>query len=1367
MPFFAAPQAFRLRGLQASSSNFLAIASQSPTYADNGIMHAFKNKHSSHPDFANLTLLVFEAVMEVVCVSLPGYVIARMGQFDAESQKFLANLNTQLFTPFFTKLASQLTAEKLSELAVIPIIFVVQTLISYLAALSVSHIFGFKKRESNFVVAMAVFGNSNSLPISLVISLSKTLSGLHWDKVPGDNDNEVGARGILYLLIFQQLGQLVRWTWGFNVLLAPASAYSDEDGGKNSAIESGEYSADEARRLLDDSYSDYESGDVTSYATSATSADSSDTESLLGREDAQAHADFVTPTNGNIVVQGNGHMNGYANDHLANGHAHGALEALRKNNIPKGVKGWPKRTKFAIQRSAKAVSDSIARLGRRVFQSLPAWLQRVLSKVGSALGKFFKGVWDFMNPPLWAMLAAILVASIPAVQHVFFTPGTFVSNSVTRAVSQSGQVAVPLILVVLGANLARNTLPKEDPHSMEDPKVEKKLVIASLVSRMLIPTIAMAPMLALVAKHVPVSILDDPIFIIVCFLLSGAPSALQLAQICQINNVYMGAMSKILFQSYVPHRSDGAHPGETTELPRNDTVDESTSPRPAAKAVSFPDESISPLIIGKDKELEQKDYLDIDKTPRQFTTSVSRKRLSGRPSVERLVSYKPQTPQTPDGNPSLTSVLSDSSAEGAPHSQHAHENLLKQVGAWLKHERSRRHARRAKRKASKDLTHNQELAKNTSAEDPNQNVGARARSGSETSEEGFVALDQLAQILEKTLSLKPAEAKKRSHHLRRLSTGLKRHSAISLDSDHFDSVDQLVPSCDVVLDNSKTMAYSVDDPNAEPATEACQQAWTKFRYEILRIVHTLKLKGWRKVSMEQSNEINVQRLSGALTNAVYVVSPPKNLPTQADSGDGTPKPKNPPPKLLLRIYGPQVEHLIDREAELQILARLARKRIGPRLLGTFQNGRFEEFLNAKALTAKELRVPETSVQIAKRMRELHEGIDLLRHEREAGPFVWQNWDKWVDRCEQIVTWLDQQILECKKDSDHAGADRWKKNGFVCGTEWSVFRQTVEKYRTWLEKQYGGIEKINERMVFAHNDAQYGNILRMEPEGESPLLLPANQHKQLVVIDFEYANANLPGLEFANHFTEWAYNYHDAEGPWRCKTKYYPTPEEQHRFIRAYLVHNPALKAQGGYTSNPMTPHLGPLPSSGSSTALAATAAPSTITAFMLDSRAPPGEKYQDQEAQAERQTEEEAKRLMAETNLWRLANSAMWVAWGIVQAHIPGMPDFEAEEKKASGEIGEKAEEVDNEEAETKAKAEGEETSGSVSQEKAEENDVGKTKEEQEADLFKQEDEEEFDYLSYANDRALFLWGDAIRMGIVKAEELPEELRERVKIVEC
>lgn len=57
-----------------------------------------------------------------------------------------------------------------------------------------------------------------------------------------------------------------------------------------------------------------------------------------------------------------------------------------------------------------------------------------------------------------------------------------------------------------------------------------------------------------------------------------------------------------------------------------------------------------------------------------------------------------------------------------------------------------------------------------------------------------------------------------------------------------------------------------------------------------------------------------------------------------------------------------------------------------------------------------------------------------------------------------------------------------------------------------------------------SQTQYGNLLRIEPSGESPLLLPANEHKQLVVIDFEYASANVRGLEFANHFVSTPSSY---------------------------------------------------------------------------------------------------------------------------------------------------------------------------------------------------------------------------------------------------
>jgi choline kinase len=311
--------------------------------------------------------------------------------------------------------------------------------------------------------------------------------------------------------------------------------------------------------------------------------------------------------------------------------------------------------------------------------------------------------------------------------------------------------------------------------------------------------------------------------------------------------------------------------------------------------VSFPDEAISPLIIGKQKELDQKDYIDLDKTTRQYTASLSRKRLSGRPSVEQLPSYKSQNL---DANPSLNSLLSESSTD--THSHH-HDGLMKHVSAWIKHERARRAARKAKRKGATKTESQDPEPIPAVAEDAEQSINTRTRSGSESSQ-GSVALDQLANILEKTLAIKPADTKRKYAHVRKLSTGLKRHSIISADSDYFESVDQLVPNCEAVLDNSKTMAYTTDSPNLEPVTEKSEkkarkekEAWDTFKFEILRIAHTLRLKGWRRVPMNLSEQMDVQRLSGALTNAVYVVSPPKDLPLQGDGADGVPKPKNPPP----------------------------------------------------------------------------------------------------------------------------------------------------------------------------------------------------------------------------------------------------------------------------------------------------------------------------------------------------------------------------------------------------------------------------------------------------------------------------------------
>lgn len=166
-----------------------------------------------------------------------------------------------------------------------------------------------------------------------------------------------------------------------------------------------------------------------------------------------------------------------------------------------------------------------------------------------------------------------------------------------------------------------------------------------------------------------------------------------------------------------------------------------------------------------------------------------------------------------------------------------------------------------------------------------------------------------------------------------------------------------------------------------------------------------------------------------------------------------------------------MDHLIDRENELQILRRLGRKHIGPRVLGTFNNGRFEEFFEARPLTPKELRDPGTMKQIAKRMRELHEGIELLDNEREGGPMVFKNWDKWVDRCEQVTNWLDKEI-QSKHNDIKAVAEPWRRRGFVCGVPWPTFRKAVDSYRNHLINSYGGMQEIKRQLVFAHNDVSF-------------------------------------------------------------------------------------------------------------------------------------------------------------------------------------------------------------------------------------------------------------------------------------------------------
>lgn len=420
-----------------------------------------------NPDlsFGSISFLTLEAVLEVVIICFAGFVAAKTKLLTVSGQKVISQLNVDLFTPclVFTKLAPSLSLNKMVDIIIIPIFYAVTTITSLACSRLTATFLQLNPAESDYVTAMAVFGNSNSLPVSLTMSLAYTLPDLLWDQMEDDNSDKVASRGILYLLIFQQLGQILRWSWGYNKLLRKRSqeelsAHFSEGPGYT-AIPCAE--EDEEQGLYIEP--------VVSLATRASQE----------REGVNVETDESSIDN---------------------------------------------VSKSAITVSVETVKDKW-----RTFANWPP----------------IRGFLAFMNPPLYAMLISIIVASVPALQKEFFYSESFIHNTLTQSIAQLGSVSIPLILIVLGSNL----YPSADiPPPL---KHYNKIVFASLLSRMILPSFILLPVIAMCVKYINISILDDPIFLIVAFVLTVSPPAIQLSQITQLNGIFQKEMAGVLFWGYV------------------------------------------------------------------------------------------------------------------------------------------------------------------------------------------------------------------------------------------------------------------------------------------------------------------------------------------------------------------------------------------------------------------------------------------------------------------------------------------------------------------------------------------------------------------------------------------------------------------------------------------------------------------------------------------------------------------------------------------------------------------------------------------------------------------------------------------------
>jgi choline kinase len=205
----------------------------------------------------------------------------------------------------------------------------------------------------------------------------------------------------------------------------------------------------------------------------------------------------------------------------------------------------------------------------------------------------------------------------------------------------------------------------------------------------------------------------------------------------------------------------------------------------------------------------------------------------------------------------------------------------------------------------------------------------------------------------------------------------------------------------------------------------------------------------------KSEDVKIHKVSGSLTNAVFFVSC-HSFPRAYRT-------------LLLRIYGPSSASLISRPRELHILHVLSSQyRLGPRVYGTFENGRVEEYFESTTLTPSDIRDPTISRWIGARMADLHSvSIDAVEG---ASPHTSRKGKEWdISAISNVKAWLAlaENVLKLSVISD-AIREQLDLKSFK--KEWS-------KYLQWLLT----VDDVNKgsRRVFAHNDAQYGNLLRLQ------------------------------------------------------------------------------------------------------------------------------------------------------------------------------------------------------------------------------------------------------------------------------------------------
>ncbi|CAI6007806.1 unnamed protein product [Closterium sp. NIES-65] len=279
----------------------------------------------------------------------------------------------------------------------------------------------------------------------------------------------------------------------------------------------------------------------------------------------------------------------------------------------------------------------------------------------------------------------------------------------------------------------------------------------------------------------------------------------------------------------------------------------------------------------------------------------------------------------------------------------------------------------------------------------------------------------------------------------------------------------------------------------------------------------------------EGGDVVLKPMSAAMTNTVYEcvwVPTRKNEPRESKAKESKEEEEDHSgeKRVLVRLYGPATTMLFQREHEEAVTRAMSDLGLGPKLLASFGTGRVEEFLQAKPLTAGEMRQPETSRQIARCMRHFHA---LLLPGTAAGKVascLWSRLRRWLSLAQLLHPW-----------GVHGANPR----------------------------QLG--EKIHRLEAAAHRRTKStACAFCILPPSLLSRSIPSSHHVRRLAHyppaqDYEYSGYAHVACDIANHFCEMAADY-DRPHPHLLDYSKYPSEDEQRWFINCYLAANPTSPA---------------------------------------------------------------------------------------------------------------------------------------------------------------------------------------------------------------